>query len=68
MGLPKAKLVATLLSKGYRLTIEAQPSLTNPDRYRRLIGHLLYLNFTWLDITHVVQQLSQFVHASKLVH
>ncbi|KAL0451508.1 UNVERIFIED_CONTAM: Retrovirus-related Pol polyprotein from transposon RE2 [Sesamum latifolium] len=36
--------------------------LLQPDSYRRLVGRLLYLEFTRLDISHPVQQLSQFLN------
>ncbi|KAL0401838.1 UNVERIFIED_CONTAM: Retrovirus-related Pol polyprotein from transposon RE1 [Sesamum latifolium] len=34
----------------------------NPDSYRRLVGRLLYLGFTRPDLSHSVQQLSQFLN------
>lgn len=39
--------------------------LNDPERYRTLIGRLLYLNLTRPDITYIVQQLSQHVHAPQ---
>lgn len=41
--------------------MDAGPHLPNPESYRRLLGKLLYLNFTRPDINHVVHNLSQFV-------
>lgn len=60
-GLLGAKVVDTPLSRGHKFVTDQSDLLTEPDRYRRLIGRLLYLNFTRPDITYAVQQLSQFV-------
>lgn len=43
-------------------------SLTDPTRYRRLIGRLMYLNITQPDITYAVNHLSQFVSNPRLPH
>ncbi|KAK6163149.1 hypothetical protein DH2020_002990 [Rehmannia glutinosa] len=42
--------------------------LSSPDRFRRLVGRLLYLNLTRPDIAYGVQQLSQFVNAPCTEH
>lgn len=42
--------------------------MTNPNKYKRLVGRLLYLNFTRPDITHAVQKLSQFVGSPRQDH
>ncbi|KAK6120356.1 hypothetical protein DH2020_045902 [Rehmannia glutinosa] len=42
--------------------------LTDPNHYRRLIGRLMYLNFTRPDLTFAVQQLSQFVNSPDSSH
>ncbi|KAL0313066.1 UNVERIFIED_CONTAM: Retrovirus-related Pol polyprotein from transposon RE1 [Sesamum radiatum] len=61
LGLLEAKAVSTLLPMGLKLTADCGALLINPDSYRRLIGRLLYLAFTRPDISHSVQQLSQFL-------
>ncbi|KAL0435806.1 UNVERIFIED_CONTAM: Retrovirus-related Pol polyprotein from transposon RE1 [Sesamum radiatum] len=60
-GLLEAKAVSTPLPMGLKLTADCGALLINPDSYRRLIGRLLYLAFTRPDISHSVQQLSQFL-------
>lgn len=42
--------------------------MANPSVYRNLIGRLLYLSLTWLDLSYGVQQLSQFVSSPTNVH
>lgn len=54
--------------KGHKFNTDKSPLLTNPERYRRLIGRLLYLNLTRPDMAYVVQQLSQYVHTPHQEH
>ena len=42
--------------------------LPNPTEYRELIGRLLYLTITRMDITFAVHQLSQFLSAPTDIH
>lgn len=56
------------LPRGIIYSTNNSTLLTDPKRYRRLIGHLLYLNLTRPDISFVVQQLSQFVNTSCQKH
>ncbi|XP_073294587.1 uncharacterized protein [Primulina huaijiensis] len=46
----------------------ADPLLSNPDAYKRLVGRLIYLTVTRPDISYDVQVLSQFMHAPKKSH
>ena len=40
----------------------------NKERYQRLVGKVIYLGHTKLDIAHVVGVLSQFMHDPGEVH
>ena len=44
------------------------PMIADPNRYRRLLGKLIYLTVTRPDITYVVSVLSQFMHEPRMVH
>ncbi|KAI5678315.1 hypothetical protein M9H77_09265 [Catharanthus roseus] len=40
----------------------------NPDRYRRLIGKLIYLTLTRPELAYAVHTLAQFMHAPRHAH
>lgn len=67
-GLSGCKPAPTPLPQGVNLSNELGDSLPNPEPYQRLVGRLLYLNFTRPDITLAVQQLSQFVNSPRSTH
>ncbi|KAL2228858.1 UNVERIFIED_CONTAM: Retrovirus-related Pol polyprotein from transposon RE2 [Sesamum indicum] len=58
----QAKAASTPLPSGIKLSSDAGALLRNPDSFRRLVGRLLYLSFTRPDISHAVQQLSQYLN------
>jgi len=47
---------------------ESKPLLEDVSQYMRLVGKLIYLTFTRLDITYDVRLMSQFMHKPKEVH
>ncbi|KAL2232664.1 UNVERIFIED_CONTAM: Retrovirus-related Pol polyprotein from transposon RE2 [Sesamum indicum] len=51
-----------------RLPVEAESALSNLEPYRRLIGRLLYLGFSKLDISYASQQLGRFLKQSCKQH
>ena len=62
--------------KQYASPIDSKPQLwsttspiySDPKRYRRSVGNLIYLTLTRPDITFTVNVLNQFIHASREVH
>lgn len=67
-GLIGCKPVATPLPTGLTLSRKLGTILPDPEKYRRLVGQLLYLNLTRPDISHAVQQLSQYMNAAYSGH
>ena len=44
------------------------PMMADANRYRRLLGKLIYLIVTHPNITYVVSVLSQIMHEPRMVH
>ena len=63
-----SRSVLTPFPPGLKLAEDFGPLLDDPAQYRRLVSHLLYLNFTRSDITYGVQQLSLFVGSPRKSH
>ncbi|XP_070039382.1 secreted RxLR effector protein 161-like [Nicotiana tomentosiformis] len=77
MGLSGAKPASTPFEVNSKFTtieydqangVTGDPPLQNVSSYQRLIGRLLYVTITRLDINYAVQVLSQFVQAPKRSH
>lgn len=51
-----------------KLSNSCDTTLSNPEEYQRLIGRLICLTKTRLDLTFAVQHLSQFMHKPKSSH
>ena len=51
-----------------RLSREDGDLLTDPTSYQRMIGRLVYLTITRLDISYSVQLLSQFMDSPRKPH
>ena len=67
VGLLHAKTASTPIQRGHKFSTNSH-LMGEPDRYRRLIGRLLYVTMTRPDITFVLQQLSQHVSAPREDH
>ena len=62
-GLLGAKPAAVPMEHNHSLAVATGPSLDDPEPYRRLVGHLIYLSFTRPDLAYVVHILAQFMHS-----
>ncbi|KAK4388232.1 Retrovirus-related Pol polyprotein from transposon RE2 [Sesamum angolense] len=67
-GLLHSNAISTPFPQGLKHAADCGVVLQQPNAYRRLIGKLLYLSFTRLDISYSVQQLSQFLSHPCEVH
>ena len=67
-GLIDSKTVDTPVELNAHLTPTGGKSLSNPSLYRRLVGSLVYLIVTRLDISNVVHQVSQYLSTPRLTH
>ena len=67
-GMTDTRTAATPMELHLQLRPTDGVPLTDPSRYRQLVGSLVYLTVTRPDIAHVVHVLSQFVSAPTSVH
>ena len=63
VGLTDSKTVDTLVDLNAHLTPSGGKPLANSSLYRRLVGNLVYLTVTCLDIYYAVHQVSQYLSA-----
>ncbi|KAL0306858.1 UNVERIFIED_CONTAM: Retrovirus-related Pol polyprotein from transposon RE2 [Sesamum radiatum] len=63
-----ARPTSTPFPSSMHLNNEEGALLHSPDRYRNLVGRLLYLGFTRPDLSFPVQQLSQFMQHPRTSH
>jgi len=59
--------VDTPMERGLKLS-DKSDLLTNPGRFRRLVGRLIYLTVSRPDITYAVYVLSRFMHQPRKLH
>jgi hypothetical protein len=67
-NLVDSKIVDTPTELNTRLTPDAGKPLRDFTLYRHLVGNLVYLTVTRLDISYVVHQVSQFMAAPRSTH
>ncbi|XP_065626451.1 uncharacterized mitochondrial protein AtMg00810-like [Quercus suber] len=66
--LTDSKTVDTPVEFNVHLTPLGGKPLSNPSLYRRLVGSLIYLIVTHLDISYAVHQVSQYLFAPRLTY
>ncbi|XP_060170450.1 uncharacterized mitochondrial protein AtMg00240-like [Lycium barbarum] len=64
-GLQESSSVDTPLELNVRYRHDKEDLLPDPTLFRQLVGSLNYLTITQPDISFVVQQVSQFMHAPR---
>jgi len=62
------RALKVLLTPNLKLLYNTGQLLDNPNRFRRIVGKLIYLSITRPDISFVVQSLSQFVSSPTDAH
>ena len=67
-GFLGSKLVKTPMQQNLHLSKDVGKLLPDASKYRKLIGRLLYLTLTRLDITYAVHRLSQFLAKPRQPH
>nr|GEW39646.1 putative RNA-directed DNA polymerase [Tanacetum cinerariifolium] len=60
------KPAGTLMITNQKLFMKTKAKLTNRDRYQRMVGKLIYLSHTRLDISYAVGVVSQFMHQPQI--
>ena len=68
MNMLNAKLLQLPLGSHLKLSVYTGRKTKDSKTYRRLIGRLIYLTITRLDVAFVVQVLSQFMHEPTEEH
>ena len=67
-GLLGAKPVEFPIEENHKLTLASGEILNDAARYRRLVGILIYLTITRLELTYAVHVLPQFMQSPKEEH
>ncbi|XP_022895331.1 uncharacterized protein LOC111409520 [Olea europaea var. sylvestris] len=67
-GFSGCKPVAFPMDSNLKLKLEDADQLSDPSSYRRLIGKLIYLTITRLDLAYSVQVLNQFMSSPAQSH
>ena len=67
-GLTNSKTIDTPVELNAYLTPSGGKPLSNPSLYRRLVGSLVYLTVTRLEISYAIHQASQYLSTPRLTH
>jgi hypothetical protein len=68
VGLLECKLAETPIVQNHKLGEYPDQVPTNKERYKRLVGKLIYLSLTCPDIAYAVSVVSQFMHCPSEDH
>lgn len=67
-GLLGCKPAGSPIDQNHQLALAKSPPLANPEKYRRLVGRLIYLSSTRPDLSYAIHILSQFMQKPKEDH
>lgn len=67
-GMEGCKPCTTPIEVNHRLKENDSERLIDAKRFQRLVGRLIYLSLTLLNITYAVNVISQFMHAPTQDH
>ena len=62
------KQASTPIDLNHKLGEAEKDTVVDREMYQRLVGRLIYLSHTRLDVAYVVNVISQFMHNLKKVH
>jgi hypothetical protein len=68
VGLLGAKPAQIPMDQNHRLSLVDGPLLSEPEKYRRLVGRLIYLYVTRPELSYCVHMLAQFMQQPRLPH
>ncbi|RVW21623.1 Retrovirus-related Pol polyprotein from transposon TNT 1-94 [Vitis vinifera] len=68
VGMLECKLADTPIVQNHQLGIYVNQVPTDKERYQRIVGKLIYLSHTRLDIAYAISVVSQFMHCPSEAH
>ncbi|XP_028119403.1 uncharacterized mitochondrial protein AtMg00810-like isoform X1 [Camellia sinensis] len=67
-GMIGCKPASTPMDPNLKLSAESGELFSDPSRYQRLVGRLIYLTNTRPDLTFAMSVVSQFMHSPRIAH
>lgn len=61
-----ARSVFVPIQQNHKLALSKQPFMKDPERYRRLVGRLVYLTITRPELCYAVHILAQFMQKPRV--